>query len=214
VAESSVSVALEGISHRFGSRSVLVDISLIVCAGQVGVVMGANGSGKSTLLKIAAGLLRPESGKVAFTLESKPVEPMLHRRCIGYVSPDLRLYHELTGVENLEFFGRLRGLRLNNDGLRDILDRVGLLGRGRELVGNYSSGMRQRLKYAYALLGSPPILLLDEPTANLDTEGVAMVERVIAGQRSRSGGGLAIIATNEPREEAWGDMSVRLNGSK
>ncbi len=214
MAASSVSVALEGISHRFGERSVFADISLTVCAGQVGIVVGANGSGKSTLLKIVAGLLRPESGKVAFTLEAKPVAPIMRRRSIGYVSPDLRLYHELTGVENLEFFGQLRGLHLSHDGLRDTLDKVGLLGRGRELVGNYSSGMRQRLKYAYALLGSPPILLLDEPTANLDTEGVVMVERVIAEQRMRTGGGLAIIATNEPREEAWGDMAVRLNGSK
>jgi heme exporter protein A len=71
--------------------------------------------------------------------------------------------------------------------------------------------MRQRLKYAFALLAQPPILLLDEPTANLDVEGVAMVERVIAAHRA--GGGLAVVATNEPREVGWGEMRIDLASS-
>ena len=88
------------------------------------------------------------------------------------------------------------------------------MGAGAILSGAYSSGMRQRLKYAFALLGQPPILLLDEPTANLDVDGMAMVEQIIAGAAGASGGGLTMIATNEPREEKWGMVRIGLGRRK
>jgi heme exporter protein A len=94
-----------------------------------------------------------------------------------------------------------------------MLTEVGLRGRGKDPVSAYSSGMRQRLKYAFALLTRPPLLLLDEPTANLDVEGIAMVERIIAAQRERPGG-ITIIATNEPREVEWGDTRIQLESGK
>ncbi len=203
-------IELDQVSHRFAERSVFQSISLSVASGQVGIVAGANGSGKSTLLRIVAGLLAPTQGTAAMHVAGSALDAIARRRSIGYVAPDLALYRELTGVENLTFFARARGLDPNHDLLRAALDTVGLLGRGRDLVGSYSSGMRQRLKYAFALLGDPPVLILDEPTANLDREGMALVERLIAAQRARRGGGLVLIGTNEPHEEAWGDVQVRL----
>ena len=181
-----------------------------VGVGEVGIVMGANGAGKSTLLKIVAGLLPPTAGTARVRIDGVELDARQRRRYLGYVAPDLTLYRELTGVENMEFFASLRGISLERNDLKAMFEQVGLRGRGRDLVGAYSSGMRQRLKYAYALLGNPPILLLDEPTANLDTDGVAMVEQIIAAQQNRPGGGLALIATNEPREEQWGTTRVRL----
>lgn len=206
----SLLIELENVEHRFGLRRVFAGVNLTVRTGEVGLVMGANGAGKSTLLKIIAGLLPPASGTVRIRMNEQEFDARARRRLIGYVAPDLTLYRELTGVENLEFFARLRGIRLERQQLRDILEQVGLRGRGRDLVSAYSSGMRQRLKYAFALLGNPPILLLDEPTANLDVDGMAMVEQVIARQQTRSGGGVTIVATNEPREEHWGTVQVRL----
>jgi heme exporter protein A len=198
---------LVGVSRRFGRRAVFSDIEATVRGGQTLAVTGANGSGKSTLLRIISGLLSPSAGKINLTLNGSPLDAAQRRSALGYVAPDLTLYAELSGVENLEFFARLRGIKLTREDLIMLLERVGLRGRGRDLVGNYSSGMRQRLKYAFALTTTPPLLLLDEPTANLDAEGVAMVESVVTEQRKR---GIVVIGTNEANEAAWGDTVVRL----
>ncbi len=203
-------VQLQDVEHRFGLRRVFQGVNMQVRPGQVGVIMGANGAGKSTLLKIVAGLLPPTSGAALVQANGRDLDAMQRRKMLGYVAPDLMLYRELTGVENLEFFARLRGITLKRDDLRAMLERVGLKGRGRDLVSAYSSGMRQRLKYAFALIGDPPLLLLDEPTANLDTDGVDMVEQIIEQWRSNTQR-LVIVATNEPREEQWGTVRVRLN---
>lgn len=209
-AADALSVTLQNVSHRFGMRAVFHDVSLRIAAGQVGVITGANGSGKSTLLKIVAGLLAPTSGEATVCVGGVCLDSQARRAALGYVSPDLTLYKELTGAENLAFFARLRGKTLSTEEMRALLGEVGLRGRGRDLVGGYSSGMRQRLKYAFALLARPPILILDEPTANLDVDGMAIVEQLIAAQRERAGGGLTLIGTNEPREVTWGDQVVRL----
>lgn len=207
---SGITVTWESVEHHFGARCVFSGVTARMEAGQVCVVTGPNGAGKSTLLRITAGLLLPTAGTAQVFRNGQPLDAVARRRVLGYVAPDLTLYRELTGAENLQFFARLHGILLTRDDLIARLSAVGLRGRGRDPVGNYSSGMRQRLKYAFALLSRPPLLLLDEPTANLDGDGVAIVEQLIAAQRSRPEGGLTIIATNEPREVAWGDTQVRL----
>lgn len=209
--QPDLSIRLENVGHRFGTRRVFRGVGFEVAAGQVCTVTGPNGSGKSTLLRIIAGLLAASEGTVSVTVRGEAQLPEARRRDLGYVSPDLTLYRELTAAENLQFFARLRGLTLTRDDLIDRLTQVGLRGRGRDLVGTYSSGMRQRLKYSFALLAQPSILILDEPTANLDVSGMAIVESIVAAQRSRPGGGLTILATNEPRELEWGDVTVRVD---
>jgi heme exporter protein A len=207
LATREASVLLRDVTRRFGRRTVFSAVSGEAHAGQSLVISGANGSGKSTLVKIIAGLLGPSGGEVDVRIGGKELDPVQRRRHIGYVAPDLALYAELTGAENLQFFGRLRGIHLTRDDLIALLTRVGLRGRGRDYVGDYSSGMRQRLKYAVALLHNPALLLLDEPTANLDAEGAAIVKSIVDEQKRQ---GLVLIATNEAHEVAWGDAVVRL----
>jgi heme exporter protein A len=107
----------------------------------------------------------------------------------------------------MRFFAEVRGLRRTKAELEALLEEVGLGGRGGDLLAAYSSGMVQRLRYAYALLHRPAVLLFDEPTATLDERGAALVEQVIARQRER---GIAVVATNDPRELRWGDYVLRL----
>ena len=207
---AELKIELCGLEHGFGTRRVFQPVDATLTAGQVGAVTGSNGAGKSTLLRIVAGLLQPLRGEARIFVDGQPLDALSRRAAVGYVAPDLILYRELTGAENLQFFARLRGISLSRENLIERLTEVGLRGRGKDFVGAYSSGMRQRLKYAFALLSRPPILLLDEPTANLDEAGAAIVRDLIARQRTRPGGGITLLATNEPNETLWGDTRIKL----
>jgi len=191
---------LRGLSMAYGRRVLFAGVDADVSPGQCLAVTGANGAGKSTLLKIIAGLLRPEAGTVEFAGRQ------------GCAAPDIQLYGELTGTENLAFFARLLGV--STEAAPSLLSRVGLPpARGRDLVSAYSSGMRQRLKLAVSLLGDPPLLLWDEPTATLDSAGREIVNELLARHQAR--GGLAVIATNDPAEaERWGDLRLMIGSSQ
>lgn len=187
---------LHDLTMAYGRRALFSGVSAEVAPGRCLVVAGANGSGKSTLLKIIAGLLRPESGRVEFA------------GVCGYAAPDVQLYGELTGSENLAFFARLRGLPLTNDAA--LLRQVGLpAARGRDLVSAYSSGMRQRLKLAVSLLGDPPLLVWDEPTLALDSAGRAVADALLT--ECRASGRIAVVATNDSSEAGrWGDTTLTI----
>lgn len=202
-----VEVQLEDLTKSYRYRPVFSGLWVALQSGETLAITGPNGSGKSTLLRIVCGLIPPTRGQVRLWVEGRPVERAERRRYLGLVAPDLALYEELTALENLEFFARVRGLRREPDFLRQRLSEVGLQGRGRDLVGTFSSGMKQRLKLAQALLHDPPVLLLDEPGSNLDEAGRALVAQVIAAQRQR---GITLLATNDPQEVAYGDRLLRL----
>lgn len=200
-------LSLEQVSRSFGDRKVIASVSAAVSTGQIMVITGPNGSGKSTLVKMAAKLLRPSAGRVVWSLNDHEVGADASRRLVGMVSPDLTLYNELTAVENLLFFAHARGVPKGRDEAVAALDRLGLAGRGDDLVGAYSSGMKQRLKYAFALLHGPKLLFLDEPTANLDEQGSRTVFDTLMIARETM---CVVIATNEPEEVHWGDFVVEL----
>jgi heme exporter protein A len=196
---------IEGVGKSYGARRVLRDLSLAVGAGEVVAVVGVNGSGKSTLLKIVAGLLRPSRGRVLVRGET---DTSRRRALVGYAAPDLSMYSELTGSENLTFFDAVRGVRAPREEYDRRLASVGLEGRGGDVVSTYSSGMRQRLRLAFATGHGPALLLLDEPSLALDEQGVSLVARIVAEQRER--GGSVLLATNDPREAALGDRTIAL----
>ncbi len=187
---------LHDLTMAYGRRALFSGVSAEVLPGRCLVVAGANGSGKSTLLKIIVGLLRPEAGHVEFG------------GICGYAAPDVQLYGELTGSENLMFFARLRGLPPVDTAA--LLKQVGLpAARGRDLVSAYSSGMRQRLKLAVSLLGEPSLLVWDEPTLALDSAGRAVADALLT--EYRAAGRIAVVATNDAAEAGrWGDTTLTI----
>lgn len=200
-------VEVNKLSKRFGARRVLEEISFSLTVGDSLAVVGKNGSGKTTLLKILAGLAVPTRGTVTFSSEKKKLDRAEVRQCLSYVGPELTLYDSLTAAENLTFFAAMRGTPVDGAWVETMLAMLQLEGRGGDFYGAYSSGMKQRLKYAVALLNDPVYLLLDEPTANLDDEGKEIVGEVIARQKKS---GIVIIATNEAGEYGFAEKLIRL----
>lgn len=159
-----------GLTRRFG-RLVAVDgVDLLVEPRSIFGLLGPNGSGKSTLIRMLCGILRPTSGSASVLgLQiGRQIEQI--RRRIGYMSQKFSLYDELTGVENLTFFGRAYGLTRREAIARReaMIDRTGLRGHESQRAGHLSGGWKQRLALACALVHDPDVLFLDEPTAGID----------------------------------------------
>ncbi len=161
-------LTLDGVSLRYGRRLVVEDLTLTVESGEILGLLGANGSGKSSTLAACAGLLPLAAGRIRLRGHSPDREPLVYRRQLGYVPQELALYEELTGRENLRFFGRMYGLAGHELQRRiaDVLHAVRLSERADDPVGTYSGGMQRRLNLACALLHRPALLLLDEPTCD------------------------------------------------
>lgn len=186
------------LGHRFGQRVLFRKMDLRFEGGTTTAVTGSNGSGKSTLVRILAGLMTPTKGTVELTVGGKVIEPELRPMQCGMVAPYLNVYDGFSPRENLQFLASVRGIGRRNPRIDEVLQRVELDQRADDLVNTFSSGMIQRVRLACALLPDPPVLLLDEPTATLDLDGVAIVRSIIDDAVSR--GKIVIVATNEPEE--------------
>jgi heme exporter protein A len=204
---ASLTLEADGLMHRYGRRRGLDPLSFRVAAPGVVAVTGPNGSGKSTLLRIIAGLLRPTAGALSLALGGETLGPAARRLRVGFASPELAFYDEMSAAENLAFAAEARGLPGAAAAVGVALERVGLSARARDLVPELSSGMHQRLRIAFALLGDPALLLLDEPGSHLDDEGRATVARLVDEQARE---GLVILATNDERETRLGTQRIEL----
>ena len=182
------------ITMHYGFRAILRGISLEVHEGRPLAVTGPNGSGKSTLVKILAGVLTQTGGSVDLNVNETAVGADERAHRVGLVTPDLALYPQLSARETLDFLARVRGLTPAADVL-GTLTRVGLGDRADDYVSTFSTGMRQRLRIATALLHDPPVLLLDEPSATLDASGRDLVASLV-----RDPSRAVVLATNDPEE--------------
>jgi heme exporter protein A len=192
----------------FNRRVVFSDLSFEVKSGQVLSITGPNGSGKSTASKIICGVLTPTSGEVILTNGSGKIDREDVHDHVGLVSPYLELYGEFTALENLQIAIRARKLpKAAENRAMEILKLVGLFNRRNDELRGFSSGMKQRLKYAAAIIHEPEVLVLDEPTANLDTAGNEMVFSLIEEYRKEK---IVVLATNDPEEASLGDVKVVL----
>lgn len=201
------SLVADNLGKRFGARKVFSDISFELRTGDSLAIAGDNGSGKSTLVMLLLGYYHPTKGKVRFSCEGAGLDDARIRSTSSLVSPYLNLYDNLTAEENLLFFSTVAGDNVTGKRINALLDLVGLEGRGGDLVASYSSGMKQRLKYAVAMLNEPSFLFLDEPTSNLDENGKQIVKNIIEDYRSRA---VIIVATNEEEEYSLASQICRL----
>ncbi len=183
---------VENLGKRFGDRILFWNLGFELKQGDRLAVLGPNGSGKSTLLKVLAGLLRPSSGSV------KVDGP------IGYSALDLALYATLTCEEHLNLIADLWGIEASYEA---ALKQVGLLDAAQQQAQRLSSGMRARLKLAMATLGKPPILLLDEPSASMDSEGRDVLQNICEEQTQR---GILVIATNDAAERRLANLELQI----
>jgi heme exporter protein A len=198
----------EHVGHYFGRLVLFRDLSVSLRGGETLAVTGANGAGKSTLLRILAGTLAPRRGTVTLTTNGTAVPDDEHSLHAGLVAPAVGVYEELTARENLRFLAQARRLSDADPRIDRVLNRVGLADRADDRVATYSSGMQQRVKYAAALLPNPPLLLLDEPAANLDAVGREMVDALVARQKQR--GKVLVVATNRAEEADRHDRQLRI----
>src|SRR5262245_32043173 len=172
-------IEIRGLSHSYGSRPVLRDINLVIEQGEIFGFLGHNGAGKTTTISILTSLLPPTKGEVRVCGFDVVSERLDVTRNIGYLPDSVRLYDHLSAVENLEFFGRLSGIPQPLPAARKTLRFLDCEEFAERRVGTYSTGMRQRVAIAQAVLHRPRVLFLDEPTNGLDPSGVRQLRETI-----------------------------------
>ncbi len=190
----TINITADRVRKDFNRRPIFTGVTFSLREGDTLAVSGRNGSGKSTLLKIIASLLSPTSGSVTLTADGLEIPDRMKFTRIGMVAPYLHVYEEFSALENLQIIDRIRGGTRTTGDYERLLGMVSLGQRKHDHVRTFSSGMKQRLKYALAWMHRPALLLLDEPRTNLDAEGIAMMRDLFEEQRAT---GITIIATNE-----------------
>jgi ABC-2 type transport system ATP-binding protein len=187
-------VHARGLVKRFGTICAVDHVNLLVHEGEVRGLLGPNGAGKTTLLRLLFGLVRPDDGSVELLgRPSDPRESPALNGVAGFVE-DPSFYPYLSGGANLEVLAELDGDDAH-ERVGEVLDRVGLASRARERVSGYSTGMKQRLGIAAALLRAPRLLLLDEPTSGLDPAGARDVRALL--RELVSGGATVVVSSHQ-----------------
>jgi heme exporter protein A len=201
-----IELTAKNLSKKFDRKTIFDNINFSLTRGSSTAITGKNGSGKSTLIKIIANLLTETSGELNLFIKGSKQKKEVVYKYIGFVSPYLNLYDEFTGYENLKLVADIRGMGYEN--IDPVLKRVGLYPRRNDQLKIYSSGMKQRLKIAFSILHNPEVLLLDEPTSNLDLEGVGVIDD-IANEYKKDR--ILIIATNDAHERSLCENEINLN---
>jgi len=191
---SDHSIQTLSLTKSFGRRLIFKEINFVWERSGIFGISGPNGSGKSTLVKIIAGLISPTKGIIIHKNSDKEIIPEKLHDHIGFVSPYLVLYEEFSAWENLEIFAHIRGIELDKERAEKLLEEFLIYNRRNDLVKTYSSGMKQRLKFVFALMHLPEVLIFDEPTSNLDDEGKKVVYEIIREEGKKK---IVIIASNE-----------------
>jgi len=192
---------VQGLFKAFGAIRAVDAVNFAVEPGEIYGLLGPNGAGKTTTISMISGLLKPDAGKVLVAGEPFWNDPQRAKRIMGVVPQELAIYEELTGRENLEFWGRMAGLSSGDAKSRavELLAALTLTDRAKDAVKTYSGGMKRRINLGCALLHRPQLLLLDEPTVGIDPQARLNILEFIRGLRAS---GTAILYTTHYLEEA------------
>jgi ABC-2 type transport system ATP-binding protein len=194
-------VLADGLIRRFGDFTAVDDVSFRIEAGETYGLLGPNGAGKTTIISMAVGLLPPDAGETRILGEVIGPRAVSVKAHIGLVPQELAIYPDLTGRENLRFFGRLQ--KLSGDELKrrvdEVLEVIGLEDRGGDLSKEYSGGMKRRLNIGIGLLHRPQLLILDEPTVGVDPQSR---NSILESVEALSTSGMAVLYTTHYMEEA------------
>lgn len=187
-------ILLEKVNKKYGSQTVLCDVSAHFEPGKIYGIIGRNGSGKTVLLKCIAGFIQDYSGRITIDGTDRkkiPIDSLL----IGAIIETPGFVRGYSGFQNLKFLANVRH-RIQNDAIRAAMESVGLDPKSRKHVNKYSMGMRQRLGIAQALMENPPLFLLDEPMNGLDNQGVREIRELFKQLRTR--GNTLLMASHNP----------------
>ena len=205
-------IEIEKLSKSFGEQKVLDKIDFKLEIGEIVGLIGPSGSGKSTLIKTMLGMEKADEGEALVLDYKMPKREILSN--IGYMAQSDALYEMLTGYENLEFFGKMKGVpsdKLKKE-IEYIAEIVDLTNDLKKLVSKYSGGMKRRLSLAIALIGSPELLILDEPTVGIDPSLRKNIWKELFKQRDS---GVGILVTTHVMDEAelTDKVGLLLNGN-
>lgn len=178
-------LAVKGLRHLYAERPVIEDLTFTLRAGRAIALVGPNGAGKTTVLKCIVGSAEPAAGEIL--LDGSPIDERAEvvRRDVASLLDDLDFFPDLTAAEHLDLLARAHGNGTPEDLVDTVLDDVGLLGAADQLPGSLSSGQRRRLALATALVRPRKLLVLDEPEARLDSEGVAWLGEMLLAEKKR-----------------------------
>lgn len=175
----SPAIEMRAVRHTYEDDEVLHGIDLTIAPGEVFGFLGHNGAGKTTAINILTTLIRPTSGTALVCGHDVVEERGAVTECIGYLPADVRLYGHMTARENLEFFAKLSGVADPRRAAIETLDYLDAADLADRRLGSFSTGMRQRIGIAQAVLHRPKVLFLDEPTSGLDPLGVRQLRETV-----------------------------------
>ncbi|WP_315779827.1 MULTISPECIES: ABC transporter ATP-binding protein [unclassified Bradyrhizobium] len=196
---AEIAIDVQGLTKSFDGREVVHDLSMQVKRGSIYGFLGPNGSGKTTTIRMLCGLLTPDGGEgtcLGFDIR-RDADKI--KRLVGYMTQRFSLYQDLSVRENLEFVARLYGMPDPRQAARDMVQRLGLAGRERQLAGELSGGWKQRLALGACTLPNPQLLLLDEPTAGVDPKARRDFWNEI---HALAGEGLTVLVSTHYMDEA------------
>jgi ABC-type multidrug transport system ATPase subunit len=191
-------IQLHNIGKRFKQDWIFRNVEVTVQSGQTYAVVGANGSGKSTLLQVMSGYLRPTEGIVSYDVGGQKIDPENVFRHLSLSAPYMTLPEDLTLVETIEFHLKFKPLMAGLSA-EDLPEIAGLENHRKKFLHQFSSGMKQRVKLLLSILSDMPLILLDEPTTNLDDEGIEWYKQMAADHLGKR---TVIVCTNRPDAEA------------
>jgi ABC-type multidrug transport system ATPase subunit len=197
-------ITIDNAGKRFNFEWILQHVSITFQSGKSYAILGPNGSGKSTLLQMIAGMITPSAGFIEYSGNEKKIDEEEIFRYLSFAAPYMELIEEFTAQEMISFQKEFKPL-LPGVSSHDVLTTARLQKDASKQIRNFSSGMKQRLKVSLALLANVPVVLLDEPTTNLDLQGFEWYLDLL---QKFSDGRLIIISSNLEREYSFCDERI------